>query len=417
MFFLLFILTPALATETKTIAEALQLPEARTHSSEKIVENINTYVDLFYVGQGLLKDFDAELDRAKTQPQASIFSSETYHDLLAVRTQQLDLLHTIEQQYMSMQKSGLKEKILEVHRFFSQQNKFDKLASLDVRESLAQAQNKILPAISTVRKLLTFTDHPKTKNYKRSRYFSSFDHGLLYSKMVSTFNGPFMPSAGKEGNITGETFPEKTWALTFDDGPSLYYTPKVLENLAQFHEKITFFWVAENVLRFPQMVAQAKAANMPLANHSFTHPKSLSKVTEKELIKEVVESTAVDTKAYGEAPRFFRLPGGNGVADPKVRELIASQNLIHVLWNVDSLDWADKNPISILERVKKEMQIEKGGVILFHDIHPQSVEASKMLLEYAASKKGTPEEMHFVTLPEFVNGKVEKPKGEMPPIP
>ena len=129
MFFLLFILTPALATETKTIAEALQLPEARTHSSEKIVENINTYVDLFYVGQGLLKDFDAELDRAKTQPQASIFSSETYHDLLAVRTQQLDLLHTIEQQYMSMQKANLKEKILEVHRFFAQQNKFDKLAA------------------------------------------------------------------------------------------------------------------------------------------------------------------------------------------------------------------------------------------------------------------------------------------------
>ena len=77
--------------------------------------------------------------------------------------------------------------------------------------------------------------------------------------------------------------------------------------------------------------------------------------------------------------------------------------MIHVFWNVDSLDWKDKNPETILARVKKAMAAEKKGIILFHDIHPQSVEASKLVLKWSATLDGTPQAQRWVTIPEIVN--------------
>ncbi len=71
--------------------------------------------------------------------------------------------------------------------------------------------------------------------------------------------------------------------------------------------------------------------------------------------------------------------------------------MIHVFWNVDSLDWQDKDPASILARVKKLMAAEKRGIILMHDIHPQTVEAVKLLLDSAAPTQ------RWVVLPAIVD--------------
>jgi hypothetical protein len=44
------------------------------------------------------------------------------------------------------------------------------------------------------------------------------------------------------------------------------------------------------------------------------------------------------------------------------------------------------------------MQLSKRGIILIHDIHPQSVQASQLLID--AAKKGTmPVPVEFVALP------------------
>ena len=65
-----------------------------------------------------------------------------------------------------------------------------------------------------------------------------------------------------------------------------------------------------------------------------------------------------------------------------VRQDIANAGMVHVFWNVDTLDWQDKNPQSILARTLKQMSAYKGGVILFHDIHSQSVIASNLLMAH-----------------------------------
>lgn len=212
----------------------------------------------------------------------------------------------------------------------------------------------------------------------------------------------FYPSTGPNGNVVGLIFPKNVWALTYDDGPNPVHTPVILKNLEELGIKATFFWLAENIIRYQDIVDMVKEKGMPRENHSWSHPQ-LPKLDAAGLQKEIVQSTEVDTKAYGEKPRFFRCPYGAGNSVLRIRQMIADLDMIHVFWNVDTLDWQDKDPDSIVARAQKQMQANGHGVILFHDIHPQSVIASKKLVEWSKTLKGTENEIRWVTIPEIVD--------------
>ncbi len=210
----------------------------------------------------------------------------------------------------------------------------------------------------------------------------------------------FYPSTGSNGNIMGLIFPKNVWALTFDDGPNPVHTPAIVKNLNDLGIKATFFWLAQNVIRYQSVVDLVKDNGFSMANHSWSHPQ-LPKLDDEKLNKEVVQSTVVETKAYGEKPQFFRCPYGAGNSVPRIRKLLADNGMIHVFWNVDTMDWQDKDPDSIVVRAQKQMKAAGHGVILFHDIHPQSVIASKKLVEWSKKYKGTDNEIRWVTLPEI----------------
>ncbi|MBC7539189.1 MAG: polysaccharide deacetylase family protein [Bacteriovorax sp.] len=212
----------------------------------------------------------------------------------------------------------------------------------------------------------------------------------------------FYPSTGPNGNVMGLIFPKNVWALTYDDGPSPVHTPVIVKNLNDLGIKATFFWLAENVIRYQSIVDLVRENGLPRGNHSWTHPQ-LPKLDDVQLQKEIVQSTDIDTKAYGVKPKFFRCPYGAGNSVPRIRKMIADLDMIHVFWNVDTLDWQDKDPDSIVARAQKQMKAAGHGVILFHDIHPQSVVASRKLVEWSQTLKGSENEIRWVTIPEIIN--------------
>ena len=199
------------------------------------------------------------------------------------------------------------------------------------------------------------------------------------------------PSTGSNGNITGNSFPKGVWAITYDDGPHPKYTNEIVNNLKEFNIKSTFFSLSKNVLQYPQITKGIQAMGMEIANHSHDHAQ-LPKLNDTQLDFQILSSTDKISSVTGEHPRFFRCPYGAGTNVPKVRSRIAKEDMIHVFWSVDSLDWQDHNPASIVERVKKQMALSKngGGIILFHDIHPQSVIASKEIMKYLKDGGPTP---------------------------
>lgn len=202
------------------------------------------------------------------------------------------------------------------------------------------------------------------------------------------------PDSGGPGQISGQEFIPNRYAITFDDGPSSEHTPEILDALNKHGLKATFFWLARATAKYPEVVQKVKQADMVLANHSFHHV-LLSKATDEQVAEEISRAQQELTKDLGFAPQYFRCPyGACGGEGGKIRQTIADENMISVIWNIDSIDWQDRNPKSVLERVKKQMKLRNRGIILFHDIHPQSVAASNQLMEELA--KGVKAKTHRV---------------------
>lgn len=66
---------------------------------------------------------------------------------------------------------------------------------------------------------------------------------------------------------------EKAIYLTFDDGPVPEITPWVLDTLAAYQARATFFCVGDNVRKHPGIYQQVLEAGHAVGNHTFNHLK------------------------------------------------------------------------------------------------------------------------------------------------
>ncbi|MGZ8270509.1 MAG: polysaccharide deacetylase family protein [Methylophilus sp.] len=195
--------------------------------------------------------------------------------------------------------------------------------------------------------------------------------------------------SNSQKEMFGYDFPPKTIALTFDDGPHRQYTAEIAAILKQYNVPAVFFNVGRNLgeIKADGTAKLSKNANISreletegfvLGNHSYSHAQ-LSKTTGDKLKAEIFDTDkllkAVDTNR----PPLFRFPYGAKNAEAKA--LLSEANLRSIMWNIDSLDWADPVPSSIAERVLKSVEKEKRGIILFHDIHARAVKALPTILD------------------------------------
>lgn len=68
---------------------------------------------------------------------------------------------------------------------------------------------------------------------------------------------------------------ERSVYLTFDDGPVPSSTPFILDTLAEYNAKATFFMVGENVLRYHDLYNRIVEEGHQVGNHTFNHMGSL----------------------------------------------------------------------------------------------------------------------------------------------
>lgn len=85
----------------------------------------------------------------------------------------------------------------------------------------------------------------------------------------------------KTPRVIQKLFPSFHWRVenpessviyfTFDDGPIPQLTPWVIEQLAAFNAKATFFCVGNNARRYPELMAETIAAGHSVGNHTMHH--------------------------------------------------------------------------------------------------------------------------------------------------
>ncbi len=195
------------------------------------------------------------------------------------------------------------------------------------------------------------------------------------------------PSPGGTGNITGNAFKPGFWAITFDDGPHPTHTMGMVNAMNSAGFEGTFYWLTQNMKKYPAIVAEVGKQGFKRASHSYTHA-NLPTLNQAGLNHEINEAYSGFADVVGQPPTFFRCPyGACGSNNSNIRQMIANKKMLHTFWNVDTLDWQDSDPQSIFQRAKKQMEVLNRGVVLFHDIHPQSVKAVQLLVNWISTQK------------------------------
>jgi peptidoglycan/xylan/chitin deacetylase (PgdA/CDA1 family)/uncharacterized caspase-like protein/Flp pilus assembly protein TadD len=189
--------------------------------------------------------------------------------------------------------------------------------------------------------------------------------------------GGALPWRDDKDQVTGLRFADKQVLLTFDDGPSARLTPQVREILARFGVRAVFFEVGRNVAKAADEPRRILASGYAVANHSFTHA-FLPKLDPARLDRELGDTNKALEAATKEKTVLFRPP--YGARNDTVLKAATALGMKTVLWNVDSMDWADPVPLSIADRVVAQVEKKKRGIILFHDIHERTLEALPLVL-------------------------------------
>ncbi len=262
-----------------------------------------------------------------------------------------------------------------------------KYTSMSVEKRAKAAKQSFKYAMSRKKEAFDNFVNNKWDDFRRERFEQkSFTYPEMYDVRTPQALDTLEPDPGPNGHVTGNRFPKGKWALTFDDGPHPTHTQGVLDMLKATGVQATFFWLSQSLVKYPQYAKKAGDAGHSRASHSYSH-QNLPTLKPAALNHEINEALDDFKKIVGQPATLFRCPygacGGNG---SKIRQMIAGRNALEIFWNVDTLDWQDKNPDSIFQRAKKQVDVLGRGIILFHDIHPQSVVASKLLVEYIKSK-------------------------------
>lgn len=198
-----------------------------------------------------------------------------------------------------------------------------------------------------------------------------------------------MSMADGDREVFGRDLPAKTVVLSFDDGPHRAYTEEIVAILKRYDVPATFFQVGRNLGRLDDkgqatlgplagVTRELIAQGYTVGNHSLTHAQ-LSKQTGDALRSQILDTDTLLRDVDARRAPLFRFP--YGARNAEGMRILGEAKLRSVMWNIDSLDWADPVPESIVQRVIDQVHKEQRGILLFHDIHERTVKALPQILD------------------------------------
>ena len=170
------------------------------------------------------------------------------------------------------------------------------------------------------------------------------------------------------------TIPEgdKYIALTFDDGPTGNEggrTERLLDGLKERGAHATFFLCGYRVNDFNSMMDRYLAEGHEVGNHSRDH-KVYTTQTDDGGYEQTSSNNDIIRSYLREDPTVMRPPGG--AHNKTVRKAMRELGLPIILWNVDTLDWRDRDADTVKQRIVDGA--EDGAIVLEHDLYETTVD-------------------------------------------
>jgi peptidoglycan/xylan/chitin deacetylase (PgdA/CDA1 family) len=161
-------------------------------------------------------------------------------------------------------------------------------------------------------------------------------------------------------------FPRFTWSktdgrqiyLTFDDGPTPEITDFVLECLAEYEAKATFFCIGKNVVNNLGIIQRIQAAGHSIGNHTMNHSNAW-KMDYSSYVVDIKKCDEVfnqhDIKSIGFRPPYGRI----------TRKMYRKMDNV-VLWSVLTGDYNSAlTSEEILDAVLS--LLKPGAIVVMHD--------------------------------------------------
>ncbi|OZQ66507.1 hypothetical protein CA600_11415 [Paenibacillus sp. VTT E-133280] len=139
------------------------------------------------------------------------------------------------------------------------------------------------------------------------------------------------------------------------------YIVPMLDILDEENVKVTFFldgsWLSKN----PELAAEMLKRGHEMENHAYTHP-NMSTLSRARATVEIEKTQKLLKESLGVTNKWFAPPSGD--FDQETVEIASSLGLKTVLWTVDTVDWRNPSPESIVAKITSKA--ESGTLVLMH---------------------------------------------------
>lgn len=180
------------------------------------------------------------------------------------------------------------------------------------------------------------------------------------------------------GVVWRENPSSKVVYLTFDDGPIPECTPQLLDILKQYGVKATFFMVAENAERYPELLARVRDEGHVVGNHTYHHMRGYKHDTQTYVRDALRGAEVLQTT-------LFRPPHGRMRNNQK--KALINQGYTIYLWDVLTHDYNPHYSVDKMLAIVKRYT-RNGSILVMHDSlksKDRMLEALPQIIEWLQS--------------------------------
>jgi peptidoglycan/xylan/chitin deacetylase (PgdA/CDA1 family) len=207
--------------------------------------------------------------------------------------------------------------------------------------------------------------------------------GLARTVEIDTTGGP---GFGFEHFRQHDFLRTKEVVLTFDDGPWLDTTPKVLHALAEHCTKATFFPIGKHATYYPEILKQVAEAGHTIGSHTWSHQDLSKKGMTVDGAKAEIEKGVSAVRAGAGSPTapFFRFPALRH--PPEIVTYLGERNVAIFSTDMDSFDFTARKPDQVINKIMTKLEKHGKGIVLMHDFQKNTAEAVSELLKQLKEK-------------------------------
>ncbi|MCG8603541.1 polysaccharide deacetylase family protein [bacterium] len=151
-------------------------------------------------------------------------------------------------------------------------------------------------------------------------------------------------------------------ALTFDDGPNLDVTPKLLDVLDKQDVRASFFLIGKHLENHFSLARELVNAGHEVGNHTYSH-QVLWRLVDAQISQEIIKTDELLKDLDGALPRFLRPP--MGMFSKRILNIVEETGYHTVVGDVYPRDSHLPGKDRIVERTMR--RVTNGSIIILHD--------------------------------------------------